>query len=219
MIGTLSRMSARRVLIILSWLLLLGPLQTEAGPALDFERVRTFYNEGEFEKIKATLEDFLKKADKTGQTKEKIFAYKYLGVVYAAEPTSETRAEAYFYQLLKVAPNAHLSGMYASSHIENVFQKTRERVRNEDLDAQNFDEFGNPLQTTQSPSDGKLDTGHSKDTSPTQDSLKGNPSIVKKSGPKIWPWVFGGVGVLGAASIYYYLYQPERESNVIRVGP
>ena len=125
------------------FVLLIGHFQSFAAE-LPFSKIKSHYREGEFEKIRVTLEDFLKKSGKTSAPKERIFAYKYLGVVYAAEPQGYPLAETYFYQLLKLAPNAHLSDMYVSTAIEDVFSRTQLRFRKENQDILEFDEFGNP---------------------------------------------------------------------------
>src|SRR5690606_2642885 len=110
---------------------------------LPYAKIKDLYKEGEFEKIRGTLEGFLKKSGKDSEPKERIFAYKYLGVIYAAEPEGYPLAETYFYQMLKLAPNAHLSDLYVSSAIENVFTKTQVRFQKENRNNLEYDEFGN----------------------------------------------------------------------------
>src|SRR5258708_5792363 len=93
-----TRFSALVLIMACSWCV--------AAPKLSFTDIKSLYQEGEFRKIQTSLEKFLKEAGASAEPKEKIFAYKYLGVTYAAEPEGYHLAEIYFYDLLELAPNA-----------------------------------------------------------------------------------------------------------------
>jgi tetratricopeptide (TPR) repeat protein len=188
---------------------------------LPYSKIKNLYNEGEFEKIRLTLDDFLKKSGKAAQPKEKIFAYKYLGVIYAAEPEGYPLAETYFYQMLTLAPNAHISDMYVSSTIENLFNKTQARFQRENRVNSEFDEFGNrraPLDTGMAVAPAKRDSTipirpRKTDSIPAQ-----RPLPHKERTISAWTWVLGGGVVLIAAGLYWYLSQEKNESHVTDGG-
>lgn len=204
------------------FVLLIGQLQSFAAE-LPFSRIKGLYKEGEFEKIRITLEDFLKKSGKTSAPKERIFAYKYLGVVYAAEPQGYPLAETYFYQLLKLAPNAHLSDMYVSSAIEDVFSRTQTRFRKENQDILEYDEFGNPRKKQGTDMDiapAKRDT--TRPIRPVKtDSLPPRQSSPQKkqSSMRAWPWVLGGGMVVAVGGYFWYANQekPKKAPTITTV--
>lgn len=129
---------------LFSFLLLLNISTHAQNVSLSYSTIKELYKEGEFPKIRTTLESFLKKSGASADVKEKIFAYKYLGVAYAVDPGGYALAETYFYQLLKLAPNTYLSDLYVSSTIQALFEKTKARFIKETAEENAFDEFGNP---------------------------------------------------------------------------
>src|SRR5690606_18686491 len=125
---------------------------------------------------------------------ERIFAYKYLGVIYAAEADGYPLAETYFYQMLKLAPNAHLSDLYVSSAIENVFTKTQIRFQKENRNNLEYDEFGNPRKPAEKGADLATTKGEpSRPVRPlkTDSDSPRKPSSEKQSSIRAWPWVLG----------------------------
>jgi hypothetical protein len=191
-----------------------------AASTLPFDKIRSLYKEGEFEKIRVDLEGYLRQSGKTAGPKEKIFAYKYLGVIYAAEPQGYPLAETYFYQLLNMAPNAHLSDLYVSSAVEGVFAKTRDRFQKENRENSRYDEFGNP----------RAEAGGERAASPETVSKPGpllsqprpanpgprkNPQVKAKDKAPVWPWIVG-VGVAGAVGGYFwYATRDKPEDDII----
>lgn len=189
--------------------LLIGHFNSFAAE-LPFSKIKNLYNEGEFEKIRINLEDFLKKSGKTSSPKERIFAYKYLGVIYAAEPQGYPLAETYFYQLLKLAPNAHLSDMYVSTAIEEVFTRTQVRFRKENRDNLEFDEFGNPRKSQDKGMDvAPIKKDSTRPMRPTKtDSIPTRTPIrQKQSSLRAWPWLLGGGIVLAVGGYFWYSNQ------------
>jgi hypothetical protein len=194
---------------------------------LSYPNIKSLYNEGEFEKIRVSLEGFLKRNASSAQEKDRIFAYKYLGVIYAAEPQGYPVAEAYFYQLLKLAPNAHLSDLYVSSAVEDLFEKTQERLRKENRDISEYDEFGNP-RAPGAPGKGlnglpakdtlgSLNARHHPDPVPER---RNAPRSEKTQEPKIlvWPWVAGGLAIAAVGGYLWYASQDKGEKVVTVSG-
>jgi hypothetical protein len=208
------------------YLLVLAFVSVFAGPAraeLPYAKIKGLYEEGEFEKIRTYLETFLRKADAHTQIKEKIFANKYLGVVYAADPQGAPIAQSYFMQMLELAPTAHISDLYVSNGVERIFLNTKERFLRERRDNAHFDEFGNPRDTTTSgtlPTQPKPAKPHSQggegQDQPRPETAK-TPKVAAK--PRIWPWVVGAGLVAAAAGGYYILStQPKGRNTVIDGG-
>ena len=197
------------------WVLILLWVWTSslAGAGLSIADLKAQYREGEFEKIRITLERFLKTSGQAAQPKEKMLAYKYLGVIYAAEPQGYPLAETYFYQLLQLAPNAHLSDLFVSSAVEAVFVKTQQRFLKERRDNTELDEFGNPRAT---PHPGEVTA-----TPARRDTLAGpaasgardpvvpmKPRLKQRNRTRIWPWIVG-VGAVGAVTGGYLWYSTQ----------
>jgi hypothetical protein len=209
-------MKKSRFFLIFALFLLLPGSFTSLAADLPFAKIKNLYNEGEFEKIRVSLEDFLKKSGKTSQPKERIFAYKYLGVIYAAEPQGYPLAETYFYQLLKLAPNAHLSDMYVSTAIEDVFSRTQVRFRKENQENLEFDEFGNPRKspdTSMGLAPIKRDT--TRPIRPKNVDLPPprQPAPQRQSSMRAWPWVVGGGLVLAVGGYYWYSSQEKTKKD------
>jgi hypothetical protein len=180
------------------------------GAPLSYANIKSLYKEGEFEKMKVTLETFLKQSGNSAQTNDKIFAYKYLGVAYAAEPKWSPIAESYFFQLFELAPNVHISDMYVSSAVQTLFEKTKERFQKENREITEYDEFGNPRVH---PNPGK----GTSDNPPRQDTLispvaRKNPDPIpasrkqpnKDAKIRVWPWVLGGAVIAVAGGLWWY---------------
>ncbi|MDB5105422.1 MAG: hypothetical protein JWP91_3111 [Fibrobacteres bacterium] len=182
-----------------------------AAPKLDFNKIKNLYKEGEFDKIRVDLERFLKQAGESAEPKEKIFTFKYLGVVYAAEAQGYPVAETYFYRLFWLAPNAYLSDLYVSSAVENLFEKTKTRFLKETRDLKDFDEFGNPRTSPSDQAHGKGAKDSAEVTSlptPLAQPLPmdpKNPQPEIKSRRKVWPWIVAGAGVTAGIGIYLWI--------------
>lgn len=207
--------------ILIVFLLLAGSIPSFAAE-LPYAKIKSLYKEGEFEQIRVSLEDFLKKSGKSAEPKEKIFAYKYLGVIYAAEPEGYPLAETYFYQMLKLAPNAHLSDMYVSSAIENVFTKTQVRFQKENRDNSEFDEFGNPRKPTESGTAIAPIRDEPKGPRPLKsDSPKPRrPAPEKQSSIRAWPWVLGAGVILAVGGYLWFAGQekPKKDPPIVDGG-
>jgi hypothetical protein len=191
------------------------------GAPLSYSNIKSLYNEGEFGKIKVTLETFLKQNGDSAQIKDKIFAYKYLGIVYAAEPKWSVIAESYFFQLFELAPNAYISDLYVSSAVQALYDKTKERFLKENREITEYDEFGNP-RIHAAPGKGQSDNPPKQDTliSPNvRKNLNSNPSPKKQpeKDPKfqVWPWALGGAAIAVAGVIWWYSSQEKSGKHTV----
>jgi hypothetical protein len=83
------------------------------------------YFEGEFWTVITGLEEFRKKGLASASRDDSVYTYKYLSVVYAAEPSTRQKAESFMYLLLKMMPTIDLLDLYISDNIEAIFLKVR----------------------------------------------------------------------------------------------
>ncbi|MBW8887394.1 MAG: hypothetical protein JF616_06495 [Fibrobacteres bacterium] len=103
-----------------------APSAAASHPAgLDQKKIHSDYNDGNFEKVTATLEGFMA-AHKTYSFEDSVFIAKHLAVVYTANPETREKGKYYMYRLLALLPSAKLVDMYVSDEIDRIFEKVRE---------------------------------------------------------------------------------------------
>lgn|GEM_PF-2394530 len=199
-------------IIGLVFVLLAFGAPAHAAKGFSPETVKQLYRDGEFEKMRTMLEEFLKRPAADASVEERIVAYKYLGVVYASKPEGKPQAEAYFFRLFDLSPNVELTELYVSSAVSDLFKKTHERFLKEKESIHEVDEYGFPIaQKNASPGDeGKAQertglknkaVGSSTKASIPNPSRQSQASLQKK-GPVIWPWVLGAAVVGGGIGVY-----------------
>lgn len=184
-------------MLSLTFLVMLVELPLGASPGFSPQEVKQLYKEGEFEKVRVQLENFLKRADATATRDERILAYKYLGVVYASQSDGAPQAEAYFFRLLDLSPHVQLTELYVSSTVDGIFEKTKQRFVKEKQSSTMVDEFGHPIAAT-----GTENKSEAKDSkAPIRNTPRQNLQAEDK-GIKIWPWVLGAAAVGGGIGLY-----------------
>jgi hypothetical protein len=192
-----------------------------SGASLSYSNIKSLYKEGEFEKMKATLETFLKQSGNAAQTNDRIFAYKYLGVAYAAEPKWSPVAESYFFQLFELAPNAHISDLYVSTAVQSLFERTKERFQKENRENKEYDEFGNPRvrmtpakdPSNQPPKQDTLINPYARRNPDPAPSPRKQPA--KDATIRVWPWVLGGAALAAAGGLWWYASQEKSKKTTI----
>ncbi len=176
------------LLLILAGLLLAEPPPPKSK--LDMTSLQVDFREGELDVVKNLLESFLKNQGSTATRDEKIFAFKYLGVIYAANANGKEKAESYFNQLLPLAPNIELADMYVSKNIQALFDDVkREYLHTQDY-ATNFDAFGNPKANAKTGVVVKTDKPKTESTSLQSGSGKSHT----------WMWWVGGITLAAAGT-------------------
>lgn len=162
---------------------------------LDTAAIRQAYIESDFDNIKALLET--RATDKANPLSrdEKVFAYKYLGVLYAAE-IAKVRAENYFNRLLELSPQIELLDMYTSPSIQDMFLKVKNDFQARSDYARNYDALGNPI--SKSKRERSADSGD-------------------KKGLRPWVyWTAGAVAVGAGVGTYFLLAGGEEPVNSVR---
>jgi hypothetical protein len=98
-----------------------SPVRTDL---LDTVAIHALYMDGEFEPALEKLED----ARRMGLLKthgDSVFAFKHLGVMYAAKYETQETGKRYMYQLLSIEPSVRILDMYASDMIYMIFKNVQ----------------------------------------------------------------------------------------------
>ncbi|MBF0431090.1 MAG: hypothetical protein HQK83_07420 [Fibrobacteria bacterium] len=167
-------------------------------------QIKAAYLEGEFEKIRTELETY-RKTNPNSSQEDKIFMFKYLGVVYATDANTKDKAESYMYQLLKLAPNIELLDMYVSEKINLMFQDVKNEYKRRKQYTQQYDEYGRPKSIS------------TKSSSALSNVTETVPVQSKKQPKKnaAWiGWTLGCLAVATAVTIFLLLSQDRGEKNV-----
>jgi hypothetical protein len=185
---------------------------------LDMPVLRRAYMESEFEKVRGTLETFLKKAPQDATRDEKVFTHMYLGVIYAADSAAEVRAESHFNALLQLSPHIEPVDMFVPPKIQDLFDRIKRDYLKRQEYTSRYDSFGNPI----SP---EGDSTHTdpvpKDPTATGPSGKnpvGNPPAktppaVSAGSSHAWVWWTLGSAAAVAAGVSLYTLTGSTETS------
>jgi hypothetical protein len=102
----------------------LNPDKVSAVLVLDTNAIHALYMDGEFELAIKQLEN----ASSKGLLKshaDSVFAYKHLGVMYAAQYETMEKGKGYMYRLLSIEPTVKILDMYASEMIYMIFRNVQ----------------------------------------------------------------------------------------------
>lgn len=113
----------------LAFVMLMGAsLCAAAAPALkklDQKKIHNEYNDGNFDRVTASLEGFMAR-NSSYSLEDSVFIAKHLAVVYSANPETREKGKYYMHRLLAILPTAKLIDMYVSDEIDRIFDKVRE---------------------------------------------------------------------------------------------
>ncbi len=158
---------------------------------LDKEAISHAYFEGEFSRVLPPLEAYRQSFPGNAKKEDSIFVYKYLSVIYAADPKTRQKAESYMVQLIKLMPTIELIDLYISDNIESIFKNVKQSYQQQQDYVHGHDEYGRSK----------------KDPEPT------GKVKAEKSTQWIW-WTAAGVGLTTAiVGTYYVLDQPSPSGN------
>lgn len=102
-----------------------SPLSTHIVKPLDTASVRKLYLEGDFDEAILILENGIVD-QKVVNHSDSVFAFKHLGVMYAAKYETREKGKYYMHQLLQVEPTARILDMYASEMIYMIFKNIQD---------------------------------------------------------------------------------------------
>ena len=192
-----------------------------ADGTLDKQVVSKAYFEGEFWTVINALEAFRKTGMATTTREDSVYTFKYLSVVYAADPSTRNKAESYMYQLLRMMPTIDLLDLYISDNIESIFKKVKsdyEKIEKHHPSEAMATDSAAPVAASQPAS--------AKSAAQPDAVARGNPppppmpvsQQPKQSGIKPWvPLTVAGVGVLAAAFLVVTLTDdPAEKTDVPR---
>jgi hypothetical protein len=183
-----------------------------ANGRLDQTALAKAYKESDWDKVTEVLESYLRrKGDNKVELEERIFAFKYLGTIYAADSLTHTKSESYYNRLLDLSPSVEIFDLYASKKINDFFESVKrdhERSRNY---ANKFDTYGREQKSP-------ADQGAPKDSMPAMVSKQPIPQPIparqetrikdKSSSAWIW-WTVGIAAAAGAGATAYYMTNSE----------
>jgi hypothetical protein len=156
--------------------------------SLDKEAISHAYFEGDFRRILPPLEAFRTSlAKKTND--DSVFVFKYLSVIYAADSSTQPKAESYMVQLVKMKPTIELIDLYISDNIEAIFTGVKENYLKQQQYIKNHDLIGNERAAA---------------------SAAAPPQKVRSS-KWVW-WTVGGVGVAAVVTGGYYAFHEDPTS-------
>ncbi len=183
----------------LLFLFLLGAAAALAAPhaaisnpdRLDQKKIHAEYNDGNFDKVVASLEGFMA-AHKTYGFEDSVFIAKHLAVVYTANPDTREKGKYYMYRLLALLPSAKLVDMYVSDEIDRIFDKVREEFMTRQRN------FG--VDTSRVALAEKAPAGsRGKETPPAAQPA---PKLESHTGL----WIAGGAAVVAVGATAFYIF-------------
>jgi hypothetical protein len=163
-----------------------NPANSAAVLILDTTAIHALYMDGEFESAVKQLEE----ASGKGLLKshaDSVFAYKHLGVMYAAQYETMEKGKGYMYRLLYIEPTVKILDMYASEMIYMIFRNVQAEFQIRTTDPKTLSLVSvQPIQT---------------------DSVQG-----KQKGAigrhQAWPyWTAGAMALAGMSAVTYFLIQ------------
>ncbi len=92
---------------------------------VDSTRLFTDYQNGDFEKIEPALKPILQPGA-VGSRMDSLLAWKYLSVVYAANPKTREKGRYCMMRLLDTDPAADLLELYVSEDVYEIFSRARQ---------------------------------------------------------------------------------------------
>jgi hypothetical protein len=96
---------------------------------LNHSKAHEAYLEADWKPLARTLEKFLTDTKKRADRVDSAFAYKYLGVIYSANPETRPRGEARFRKLLTLDPSVDtvdFQSLYVSAEVLKLFRRLRD---------------------------------------------------------------------------------------------
>lgn len=181
-------MPRKNPLVMLLGILILAPRAFAAfgfnlDGTLDKAIISKAYFEGDFNRIIPPLEAWRQGIAENKTRDDSIFVFKYLSVIYAANPSTKERSRSFMFQLLTLAPTIEILDMYASDEIERAFHAVKQEFKERNEYISTHDHLG------------KERPKHAPSTPATA-----NP---RESQKWVW-WAVGGVGAIAIVVVSYY---------------
>lgn len=169
---------------------------------MDTTAIHSAYQEGDFESVLKSIEGFWSSQTQKSRS-DSLFAFRYLGVVYAANAKTLELGKTYLRQLVETDPKSSITDMYVSDAIYLMFRNELELYRKKHPESPSKSAFseeqGAPIATQNTVNEDK-------------DSSKvGNKSVI---------WIAGGVA-LAASTVgifYWSVHGQDSKPNTIKIS-
>jgi len=196
---------------------------------LDQPALAHAYMESDWDLVTTTLESYLRlHGDSRVSPEERIFAYKYLGVIYAADSLYHSKSESYFTRLLKLSPKVEIFDLFPSKKVDDFFHDVKREYEDQLKYTEHFDSFGHETdkkngqkgsETTSAKnksSGDSISAFASQQRSPKPVPVKNaqrEASLKPKSSAWVW-WTVGIAATAAAGAGAYYLASQEPGTHV-----
>jgi hypothetical protein len=205
------------------------PFGIDKDGEIDQIAIGSAYKNSDWDEARTALEGYLKrKGDRNIAIDERIFAYKYLGVILAADSLTRARSESYFHRLLDLSPKIEILDLFASKKINDFFQDVKRDHENQKVYSSNFDAYGHETKTSNTNWQmGSQGTAPDSTTVLTKTHQSLQPirkaANLEKDRGQAWVWWTVGVAaVAGVGATTFYLTQdnaPKRVSETTTLQP
>jgi hypothetical protein len=101
------------------------PAASGSASTVDTNKIHSNYLDGDFDQAIKMTEAWLSSKSRMSHA-DSVFAFKHLGVMYAARNETREKGKYYMLHLLEVEPTARILDMYASDMIYMIFKNIRE---------------------------------------------------------------------------------------------
>lgn len=186
---------------------------------LDQEAIARAYKESEWEAIVTALQGYLRE-ERGGDlpVTDRIFAFKYLGVILSADSASSAKAESYFTRLLELSPTVEIVDLIPSNRVADFFAKVKADFQKRKRYTQKYDVYGYATESGPSQTPRRAFAGLDQDKKSPPPHKP--PSIQKKDNGWVW-WTVGLTAAVGAGVGVYYLANqtPDKKINNNVVDP
>ena len=184
---------------------------TKTTASLDTTKLHSLYLEGDFDKAIKPIESYLKSKQPMSHA-DSTFAFKHLGVMYAAAPATREKGKYYMYQLINMEPTAKILDMYASDMIYLIFRNVQEDF---ELKQSKSVKSGNPsINPAPSPAhpsgNNATTTAIATPTTPTA-----RTESKKSTGPSRTTYLVtgGAVVAVGVVALAYLMFSGEKSTT------
>ncbi len=169
---------------------------------LDKPAISKAYFESDFVRIVLPLETWRQGVADNKTSEDSIFVFKYLSVIYAANPATKEKSRSFMFMLLTLAPTIEILDMYASDEIELMFRSVKREFKERNDYLSTHDHLGKEK---------------TKDV-PQQSVSPATKAPETKSSKWVW-WTAGGIGLAATAIGTYILLEPNAtEGNKHVIG-
>lgn len=193
------------ILLLLATASYATPFGIRKDGKIDQAAISTGFKESEWEKVVTSLEGYLKEnGDNRVSIEERIFAYKHLGVICAADSLTRSKAESYFTRMVSLSPDIEILDLYPSAKVLEIFQKSKQDYKALMDYSVKHDKFGRKT----NPNDAKPIPMAAQKQKPTANqTIKSQPretQVSEKNSTWIW-WTLGIAAAAGLGTGAYYL--------------